>query len=546
MLQVTSKPVPTVDVRPLQLAAEQMFGIAELLAFVRRYARPIGYCVIAALAAGGAYLALATPVYVAQAQVFIDPKRPQATNGVTEFGLLQLDSSQLESQIQIVKSERVSRHVVRELRLAEEREFNTPASSFLSLLLPFLEQSQTVAHREPAARPGAEIAGETTALARFAERLSVRRIGQSYVLEIGFWSEDGQMAARVANAVTAAYIRDQIVTRLDAAQRGGEILEDRIQTLRGQLATVDAAVRSGMIQLDSFPIADGRVITSASLPLGKSWPKSSMVLALAALAGAFVGGVGALLRNAVDSRVRSRKQIENGLQVPLLGALPTLSRLSKLRLSAPRNVLAQVVQNPHSSFSGELRSIKTEIDLAMLDASIQCIGIVSALPGEGKSTLASNLAYAFSAAGRRVLLMDCDNRTRTLSRSLAGSWQYGLFDSVTGAAELEKAVLDTDSAGPAFLPLILKSPVANFCDVLASEGMRRTLQQCRQTYDLVVVDLPAVSVGAEARALSPLIDAVLVVAEYDRTPIEALGDAIQLLERSPIKLLGVVLNKFVR
>jgi capsular exopolysaccharide synthesis family protein len=514
-------------------------GIGELIDFVRRYGRVIGLCALAGLAIGSAYLVAAKPVYVAQTQVFIDPKRPQA-NGVTEFSLLQLDSSQLESQIQIVKSERISRHVVQTLGLAQQGEFNAPAPSLLRSMMALLGDLQAIEQRWSRPQEAPENVGEMAAIERFTERLSVRRIGQSYVLEIAFWSESPHTAARVANAVTATYIRDQIISRLDAAQRGGEILKTRIEDLRGQLATVDQAVLSGAIQLETFPVADGRVLTSATLPQGKSWPKSSLVLALATLAGMLVGGVSAVLRNAVDNRVRSRRQIETGLQVPLLGTLPLLPCIPRVSRSG---AFTYAFSNPHSFFSNRLRVIKTEIDIAMLDGNVQCIGVVSALPGEGRSTVACNLAHAFFAAGRRVLLMDCDVRTRALSKTFAGSCQNGLLQILSGAPLVDEATLTMCPSGLPFLPLITRKSIPNFNDVLGSDLMRRALHEFRQSYDLVFIDLPATSSCADSRAISPHLDAIIVVAEFDTTPSDTLSDVIQFLDRSPARMLGVVLNQ---
>ena len=569
MLQVTPRSSITMQNARRETVAEPGLGMSDVLGFVRRYRRFIGICVLSALALGTAYLMMATPVYVAQAQVFIDPKRPQAAGTATEFNLMQLDSSQLESQIQVVKSERISRQVIRALGLMDDPEFRAPASSFFSFL------RGTGGDGSPDAADAKPI--DTAVMGRFNERLTVRRIGQSYVLEIGFWSQNPSTAARVANSVTAAYIRDQIVARLDAAQRGGEILEMRIEDLRGQLATLDTAVRTGVIELDSFPTGDGRVITAASKPSGKSWPKSSLVLALATLIGALIGGVGAGLHHAVDHKLRSRRQVETELQVPLLGTLSHVPGLRKQGsglfghlLAEPDSVFSKlwgmlshvpglrkqpflnsslfshVLAEPDSMFSNDLRCIKAEIEIAMLETKIQCVGIVSLLPGEGKSTVASNLAHAFSAAGRRTLLVDCDVRTHALSTSLAAASQHGLVELLAGSSRIDQAVLLNKRPKPAMLPIVARSSISNFNDILSSESMRRNVQHFREVYDVIFIDLPATTSGPDVRVISPILDAIIVVAEFDATPTDALRSLIESLDRPSQKILGIVLNKFVK
>jgi succinoglycan biosynthesis transport protein ExoP len=258
-----------------------------------------------------------------------------------------------------------------------------------------------------------------------------------------------------------------------------------------------------------------------------------------------VGGVGAIIRNSVDDRLRSRRQVEDGLQVPLLGTLPMLSYIRRYGRASRRAVLTYGFSNPHSYFSNHVRSIKTEIDIAMLDAKIQCIGVISAFPAEGRSTLACNLAHAFHCAGRKVLLMDCDIRTRSLSKSLAAADQQGLLEMLGAGATCAQAFLTTYPSGLELLPLMTRKPIPNFSDVLGSERMRTTLQDLRQCYDLLLVDLPSTSLGADARAISPQLDALIVVAKYDATPGHVLGELIQSFDRLPPRILGVVLNKFV-
>jgi succinoglycan biosynthesis transport protein ExoP len=181
----------------------------------------------------------------------------------------------------------------------------------------------------------------------------------------------------------------------------------------------------------------------------------------------------------------------------------------------------------------------------MLDTKIQCIGIVSLLPGEGKSTVASNLAHAFSAAGRRTLLVDCDARSHALSTSLAASSQHGLVELLTGSSRIDQAVLQNKRPKPALLPIVARSSIANFNDILSSESMRRNVQHFREVYDVIFIDLPAMTSGPEVRAISPLLDAIIVVAAFNNASSDALRTFIQTLDRPSPKVLGIILNKFV-
>src|SRR5262249_15477399 len=160
---------------------------------------------------------------------------------------------------------------------------------------------------------------------------------------------------------------------------------------------------------------------------------------------------------------------------------------------------------------------KTEIDIAISETKVQCIGVVSAFPREGRSTVACNLADAFFLAGRRVLLVDCDLRTRALSKSLAPSCEHGLVELLTGAAQAEDIELPVYSSGLPLLPIATRKHGPIFNDLLASCRMRQILQHFRRSYDLILVDLPPTELDADARAISPHLDAVVVVAEFDGT-----------------------------
>jgi succinoglycan biosynthesis transport protein ExoP len=182
----------------------------------------------------------------------------------------------------------------------------------------------------------------------------------------------------------------------------------------------------------------------------------------------------------------------------------------------------------------------------VVETKIQCFGIVSLLPGEGKSTVASNLAHAFSAAGRRTLLMDCDVRTHALSTALAPSSQLGLVELLAGTSRIDQTLLLNKMPKPALLPIVARSSTPIFNNSLSSENMRRNFQYFRETFDAIFIDLPSMSSGPDVRAISPLLDAIIVVAEYNMTPSDELRTLIATLDRPSPKVLGIVLNKFVK
>jgi succinoglycan biosynthesis transport protein ExoP len=190
-----------------------------------------------------------------------------------------------------------------------------------------------------------------------------------------------------------------------------------------------------------------------------------------------------------------------------------------------------------------MRGLKTSVDLVTHDQSLNCLAVTSLYPGEGKSTIASNLATLFAASGTRTLLIDGSPDESTGARNPATDVSEGLFDILFGAATLDKVKISSAS-----LPLDRLSgggrqsaPISS--GLMGSDAMKQFLEQARKEYEMIIVDLPSMKTAADARAISPFVDAMIVVARSGGTPVEILSEALQELHSARAMILGVVLNK---
>jgi succinoglycan biosynthesis transport protein ExoP len=228
--------------------------------FSRRSMGTILGCCLLSLAAAGVYLTLAQPTYTARAQLLIDLKLPQFLQGGNAEPGFALDSSQLESHIVLLQSERVATAVIEKLNLLKDDEFRDK-SNFLGRLI------------------GWSPAGEElqAAIERFARRLEVRRIGISYAVAVGFSSQDAAKAAKIANAIVEAYLQSLVDFRAEAARVA--------------------------VQSDSYTISNVHLVSKALAPIRTSWPKVPLVVALSLAMGAVIGACLAIARDA--SRTRS-------------------------------------------------------------------------------------------------------------------------------------------------------------------------------------------------------------------------------------------------
>lgn len=295
---------------------EERVGIAEAFQFVREWAYVLLIGAILGGSVGAVYAALAQPTYVASVRLLLE--RPRSVSPAGDPGLVQftLDTSQIESQIQVILSESTTRRVVREMGLQSDPEFTQSRSSWFQTMTaparaiiedkaPAPRESPfgaLVREGEPHVQPAVDRMDYV--LGVINTRLGARRIGQSYAIEITFWSHYADKASRIANSVAAAYIGNQLELRAASAENGAELIARKLEDLRSQVAATQKAVRSGVIDVHAFPAADVRVITAASPPLGKSWPRTNLMIAL----GALIGFLSALLLSFMFQKRRSHSR----------------------------------------------------------------------------------------------------------------------------------------------------------------------------------------------------------------------------------------------
>lgn len=290
---------------------DDRIGFADTFRYVHRWAGLLLAGALLGGVVGAIYAAMAEATYVASARLLLE--RPRAMSSAGDPGLVQftLDTAQIESQIQVILSESTTRRVVRELGLASDAEFTSPDSSIFQGLV---REVRSVLSGEPS---GAEIRSRAGADGKVAQspssarldyvlavmngRLGARRIGQSYAIELSFWSHDADKSSRIANSVAAAYIGNQLQLRAAAAESGTELIAKKLEELRTNVAEAQKAVRTGVIDVHTFPSSDVRVITAASPPLGKSWPRTNLMIAL----GSLIGLLSALMVSFVLQRRQS-------------------------------------------------------------------------------------------------------------------------------------------------------------------------------------------------------------------------------------------------
>lgn len=560
-----------------------------------------------AVGAAGFYAISARPMFTARAQILIDPRLPAVLREQLGETTLSLDSPQVESQMAVLKSEELAGTVVKSLDLVNDPEFQPKPPSALKRQLNFLlTQFRSLLAAAGLLDQNAPVPANGTAAADipfriavgiFLDRLDIRRVGMSYAIDLSFKSFEPVKSARIANALAEAYVADQLETQSRAVRLGSGWLEERIEKIRQQMneanlrvqefkarrdyrifsrsddasqlaaestAQADAALVSGelntlealestaqtyrkiyetflqafaeAVQRQSFPLASARIITRATEPLSKSHPKTGLVLAFGALVGGMIGFGISLIHNSLDRSVRSPNQIRDELGMECLGQVPRLSE------RVARRGIAVLSEMPFSRFSDEMKKVKTAIDHVRKAQRVRSLGVTSALPQEGKSTFTSNLAQLFSSSGMRTLIIDADFRNSSVTRALANGAKLGVVELLQGKSAMEACIVQLSSMLHV-LPAASKHRVPNSSDLLGSEEMRLLLDNLTQSYDLVILDLPPLNAMADGLAVSPLLDAVVLVAEWGETPLQLLAETSHVLSSAQANLLGVVITK---
>ena len=516
-----------------------MAGLGELMAVARVHRRALILWVLFCVVATGLYALQAAPDYVATTQVVLEPRRAVLGTSDAATGLYgpALDSAQADSQIQVVKSERSLRFVFDTLDLASNPAYAPPGPGPLGRLLGLMTGGASKSADDDAAS-----ARRTQAFQDFADRVSVKRLGQSYVLEIAFRAPTAPDAARLANAVTDAYILGQVQYRAATVQRGTEFLQGRIADIKAEQDAAIDGIRKGLIPDLQFADADARVVSAAMQPLGKAYPHTSLMLLLAATFGLLSAAGFVAVRHKLDRTIRSARQIAREIGIDRLHVLPRLPEEGRKTLKVGEVTFTTVLDAENSAFATALRALRTSI--LSLDAAPGhlSVGIASWLPGEGRSSVASNLAFLVAASRERVALIDADFRDPALSAALAPDAKVGLDEALLSHVASTHPLAVALNRSLDFLPAVAGGKASDPNVFIGSPDMRHLLLSLRKERD-IIVDLSPMSLSSDTQAIGHLLDGVLLVVEANRLTIDELHDALRALRVAKTRLLGIVLTK---
>jgi polysaccharide biosynthesis transport protein len=380
-------------------------------------------------------------------------------------------------------------------------------------------------------------------------------------------SERARLITRLRSAFAAAQAREQMMTetvsklRAKMGDESSHMVE--YQTLKNEAmanaqlyntletrlreAGVYAGLRSGNI----------RVVEMAPRLHEATGPHRKLIVALGAMLSTLVGLTLVFARESFDNTVRIPDDIRNWLHVPSLAVLPRVTEngasvrrtafpqaadpLNLGSAAPPITVYPKLFWNRSRTAEAEaIRALRTSFTLSAWAHPPRTVVVTSATAGEGKTTVAINLASVLAQQGKTCLI-EGDLRKPMIELAMGLSTKAGLVEVLNGSATLDEAIQSSNEV-PGLSLLLIKSVPDNPSDLLASGAMANVIKSLRAMFDYVVIDSPPVIPFSDARSLATLSDAVILVSRYEVTTRRSLTLSAEMLSEMHVPLMGVVLN----
>ncbi|MEY2890697.1 MAG: hypothetical protein RJA98_605 [Pseudomonadota bacterium] len=278
-----------------------------------------------------------------------------------------------------------------------------------------------------------------------------------------------------------------------------------------------------------------RVVDRAVPPELPVRPRKAQIVLVAAVLALFLGAMASLLLDRLDNTIKGGDDAEVRLKHPVLAALPELAKSTRAKMASV------FLDEPHSHYAEGIRTARTGVLLSNLDTPHKVLLVTSTLPGEGKTTVAINLALAH-AQTKRTLLIDCDMRRSQVAAALSlPPGTKGLTDLVAGHATADECALRFKSTGLSVMSVGTTPP--NPLELLLSTRFKATLAALSDEYEMIIIDSPPVELVSEALVLAPMATSVAFVVGAMTTPAPLVRKSLERIQRAGGRILGLVVNK---
>lgn len=387
---------------------------------------------------------------------------------------------------------------------------------------------------------------EDIGISSIGDNLARSRV-QSY-LDIAGWRAVADNAIEELGLTTTP---EELVTRVSVTNPDDTVIMKiaaEAPTPEGARDLAEAWINAMIVEIDKIE-GDGSqgsapvtVIAgdSASLPSSPTFPDLQTALLVGGILGLGFGIAFAMIRTVSDRRIRTAEDAEQKTGVAVVGTIPLVPGLdAENRLIGPDEGIGG--KGGTFAVSEALRALRTNLQFMDVDHPPKTIVVTSPLPGDGKSTIACNLALTLAAAGTTVVLVDGDLRRSMVATTMGLPGGAGLSDVLAGRATLVEVLQRTPKSSN-LLVLAAGSVPPNPSEVLGSERMHGLLADLTK-HATVIIDAPPLLPVTDGAVLTHQADGALIVVTLGKTTHDLLDKALDTLQKARGRALGIVLNK---
>ncbi len=497
--------------------------LPEILKAVRQWWWILVICPLIAAATAYFITSTITPVYQAEARLLVEH---QMAGGTLDLQSIQAAERRTQTFSQLITTRSVLNPVVEELNLEK-----TADDLRANLSISHVGDTQliTIAYSDYDPVHAAEVAN--TVSEKFAEY--VRDI-QAPI--IGVPAED--LTGVIADLETQIESNEARIAEIEAGDGPTTQAEqDELAQLQASTAQLSQSrdafqvIESSVNDLDTATGSQVFIAEPAAAPGAPISPSLMINLAIAGLLGVLIGGAITVSLSWLDDNVKTEQDVRQLINRPVIGTVPDQD-------------LPDQMESIHASksISGEVfRGLRTNLQFTMVDRNIKSIVVTSTQPGEGKTTVAANLAIVLAQGGQRVILVDADMRRPKV---------HNMFHKVTNERGLSNLLLQS----PAVIENVVQSttidrlkvlstgPVPpNPPDLYGSARMKALVSALEDSADIVVFDSPPLALS-ESLLLASVVDGILFVIRANLTRTADIAQGIETVEQTGVPILGVVLN----
>ena len=320
---------------------------------------------------------------------------------------------------------------------------------------------------------------------------------------------------------------DNAMTQIAALQRDTDVDRELYLDLTKRLNELEAERR--------LVVGDARLVDLAEIPDKVFFPKKLTFGLTGILLATALATAAALLRDRADGTVRTSDSLQMASGVRVLAHIPRVRRVG-----AEGQRLASQLGQP-SAFQEAIRGLYAECMLVDEATPLRSLMVTSSLSGEGKTFVTLALAHFAAAAGKRVLVLECDLRQPSFARALSLRSERGMSDYLRGKIRMEDVV--TPSNTERLHVAMAGRTAVNSTELLSSRRMRQLLDWATGQYDLVLIDTPPNQLLRDARILGRQVDAVLYCAQWAQSQMATVLGGVQTIQAAGGNVIGLVLDR---